>query len=599
MLNMKISTPAILTAIAVVPAIGQTRTAPSNNQPNVIIVLIDDQGYGDIGAHGHPFLRTPNMDKLYRESVHFTDFHVAPMCSPSRGQLMTGVDALRNGCTAVCQGRSMVREDIPMLSNYFEKAGYSTGIFGKWHMGDSYPYRPQDRGFQEVLSFRAWGLPSLASNWKNSTLNQNGTGDEYTDPVLAHNGTDIAYQGYSGDIFFTEAMKYMTKCQENKKPFFVYLPDNLAHAPYRVPSKYSEPYEKIGVWNGVKVPAEYYGMIANIDENLGRLDAFLSKHGMNENTILLFLSDNGTGSAEAAEIYNGGMRGMKADLWDGGHRVPFFFRWPGAEIQHNRDVTELTEAQDIAPTLLELCGIKVDDTHPMDGVSLVPLLRGEPWSYGDRTLPIQYQISGARWVAAAVPFKKWRLLEGDHLYNVAKDPHQDSNVADQFPDILKTMSAYYESWHQVAHAEFEKIRYIHLGHPGIPQVILYASDWQGDYCDNPTRLEAGSARGAWDVEVESNGVYRVELSRWPFEAGKSLREGVKGLSDQCGARPIASATLNIADVSKTSKTLAGQTLAIFEVSLKSGKTRLETIFGDDKCDPLCGAFYVRVTQLPE
>ena len=156
-------------ALAMAPAFA----AP--DRPNVLIVLSDDHGYGDISAHGHPFLKTPNMDKLYAESVRFTDFHVAPMCSPTRGQLMTGVDAMKNGCTAVFAGRSMVREEIPMLPNYFADAGYATGIFGKWHMGDSYPYRPQDRGFQEVLSFRAWGLPSLASSWENSTLNPDKT----------------------------------------------------------------------------------------------------------------------------------------------------------------------------------------------------------------------------------------------------------------------------------------------------------------------------------------------------------------------------------------------------------------------------------------
>ena len=196
------------------------------NRPNVLLIITDDQGYGDIGAHGHPFLKTPNMDKLHAESVRFTDFHVAPMCSPTRGQLMTGVDAMKNGSTAVCQGRSMVREEIPMLPKYFADEGYATGIFGKWHLGDSYPHRPQDRGFQEVLSFRAWGLPSLASNWKN--IFPPPGSDSYTDPVLEHNGVDTPYRGFSGDIWFTEAMKFMEKCKQENKPFFVYLPDNLA-----------------------------------------------------------------------------------------------------------------------------------------------------------------------------------------------------------------------------------------------------------------------------------------------------------------------------------------------------------------------------------
>ena len=172
----------LLTALLFTPL---AATADPASKPNVIIILTDDQGYGDIGAHGHPFLKTPNLDKLRAESVRFTDFHVAPMCSPTRGQLMTGVDAMKNGCTAVNAGRSMVREDIPMLSNYFPDAGYATGLFGKWHMGDSHPYRPQDRGFQEVLSFRAWGLPSLASNWGNSTLNPNkAAADAYRSRTL-------------------------------------------------------------------------------------------------------------------------------------------------------------------------------------------------------------------------------------------------------------------------------------------------------------------------------------------------------------------------------------------------------------------------------
>ncbi|MEI8045462.1 MAG: arylsulfatase [Verrucomicrobiota bacterium] len=565
-------------------------------RPNVIVILTDDQGYGDIGAHGHPFLRTPNMDKLYAESVRFTDFHVAPMCSPTRGELMTGVDAMKNGCTAVCQGRSMVREDIPMLPNYFKDAGYATGIFGKWHLGDSYPYRPQDRGFQEVLSFRAWGLPSLASNWENSSLNPNGRGDEYTDPMLAHNGVDTLYPGYSGDIFFTEAMKYMAECQGKKRPFFVYLADNLAHVPDRVPSKYSEPYEKIGRWKGIKVPAQYYGMIANIDENLGRLEAFLVKQALKKNTILLFLSDNGTRSVEASRIYNGGMRGHKTELWDGGHRVHCFFRWPQSGIQPGRDITELTEVQDIAPTLLDLCRIYPTNLYPMSGVSLAELLRNQPWPHADRAVAIQYKISGAPWVGAVVPYEKWRLLAGKKLYNVAKDPHQDRDAADENAGVLKFMNTYYDAWHREALEEFQKPRYIHLGHPGVPEVILYASDWQGDHCDNPANLAAGNARGAWDIEVESAGIYRVELSRWPFESGKALAEGVQGSSDQRGARPIAQATLKLGDDARTVQTISGQKLVAFDVRLKAGRTRLATTFANGKGQSLCGAFYVRVTR---
>ncbi|MEI6716011.1 MAG: arylsulfatase [Verrucomicrobiota bacterium] len=606
----------------------QCAQAGATNKPNVIIILTDDQGYGDIGAHGHPFLKTPNLDKLHSESVRFTDFHVAPMCSPSRGQLMTGVDAMKTGCTAVCQGRSMVREDIPMLSNYFTDAGYATGIFGKWHMGDSYPYRPQDRGFQEVLSFRAWGLPSLASNWKNN-VHPNG-GDAYTDPVLEHNGVDTEYHGYSGDIWFTEAMKYMAECKQNSKPFFVYLPNNLAHHPDFVPEKYSSPYAKIGTWKGsdgkaVNVPAPYYGMIANIDENMGRLDDFLANNGLKENTIVLYSSDNGSRSPAATKIWNGGMRGHKTELLDGGHRVPLFFRWPKSGIKHGRDVNELTEMQDIAPTLLELCGIKPANLYPMSGVSLGALLRGESWSHADRKIAIQYRMSCERWVEAAALSEKWRLIDdGKSLYDVANDPHQDNNVAAQFPDVLSGLNHYYDTWHKDAYAEFQKIRYIHLGHSSVPEVILYASDWQGTYLDTFEMMVQGKGmKGYWDVEIENSGDYLVELSRWPFESGKRLTENLNGeledsatiatqaeldkavqerkpsnaKRDQGSGLPIAKAQLQIASYNNTIETKPEDKVAAFRLHLDAGKTKLSANFLDKDGRLLCSAYYVKVTRI--
>ena len=619
----------LLTTLLLTPlAVLHATEPPKTNHPNVIIVLTDDQGYGDIGAHGHPFLKTPNLDNLHAESVRFTDFHVAPMCSPSRGQLMTGVDAMKNGCTAVCQGRSMVREDIPILSNYFADAGYATGIFGKWHMGDSYPYRPQDRGFQEVLSFRAWGLPSLASNFKNN-VHPHG-GNAYTDPILEHNGVDTEYKGYSGDIWFTEAMNYMEKCQQENKPFFVYLPNNLAHHPDFVPEKYSSPYAKIGQWKGtdgkdVKVPAAYYGQIANIDENMGRLDEFLRKTGLKENTIVIYSSDNGSRSLEATQIWNGGMRGYKMELSDGGHRVPFFFRWPQSGIKHGRDVTELTEMQDIAPTLLELCGINPTNLYPMSGVSLAGLLRGESLTNADRKIAIQYKISCAPWDKAAALSEKWRLIDkGTGLYNVANDPHQDKNMAAQFPDMLSGLNHFYDAWHKDAYSEFQKIRYIHLGHPSVPEVILYASDWQGDYCDTFEMMAFGKAKkGYWDVEIENSGDYRVELSRWPFEANKTLCEGLienvenptaaslttetdqpyhdgKNMEAKGGtnsALPIAKAQLQIANYNQMIDTKPEDKVAAFTIHLDAGKTKLAASFMDKDGKILRGAYYVRVTRL--
>ena len=288
--------------------------ANAANKPNVILIVADDQGYGDLSCHGNPVLKTPNMDRLYAESVRFTDFHVAPMCSPTRGQLMTGRDAMKNGCTAVCQGRSMTRADIPTMADFFANSGYSTGHFGKWHMGDSYPHRPQDRGFQETLHHRAWGITSLADYW----------GNTYFDPVLNHNGTDKKYEGYCTDIFFNKAMQWIEQKSKIDQPFFVYLPTNTPHVPNVCAEKYSAPY--VGKYEGKPMPSEFYGMIANLDENLGKLEAFLTERKLSDNTILIYTSDNGTQSKQAQAIFNAGMRDKKTSVFEGGHRVPCFVR---------------------------------------------------------------------------------------------------------------------------------------------------------------------------------------------------------------------------------------------------------------------------------
>ncbi|MEI8196927.1 MAG: sulfatase-like hydrolase/transferase, partial [Phycisphaerae bacterium] len=345
-----------------------------------------------------------------------------------------------------------------------------------------------------------------------------------------------------------------------------------------------------------------YGMIANIDENMGRLEDFLVKNGLKDNTIVIFSSDNGSRSPEATMIWNGGMRGHKQELWDGGHRVHCYFRWPQAGFKTGRDVNVLTEVQDIAPTLLELCNIKPANLYPMDGVSLVGLLRDEVWPHADRKLVIQYRNSCKPWDNAAVASEKWRVLkEKDNLTlcDLAKDPHQDRNVAGQFGKVLQDLSRFYDGWHKVAYAEFLKIRYIHLGDPGVPEVDLYANDWNGDYCDWKDNLIAGKAVGSWDIEVETPGEYKVELSRWPFESGKTLTEGwsldggKKSSSGETGARPIAKARLLIADQDKTMETKAVDTSAAFTLALKPGSTKLTAQFLDAQGKVLCGAFYVK------
>ncbi|MCX6998037.1 MAG: arylsulfatase [Kiritimatiellaeota bacterium] len=547
------------------------------DQPNVILLVTDDQGYGDLQAHGNPVIKTPCMNKLRDESVRFTDFHVAPMCSPTRGQLMSGMDAMRNGATAVCQGRSMVRPDIRIMPQFFAEAGYATGIFGKWHLGDSYPYRPLFRGFQEELSFRAWGIPSLAEHW----------GNTYFDPWFLHNGVEKRYEGYCTDIFFNEAMKWIEKCRAEKKPFFLYLPTNTPHSPDIVAEKYSAPYKGKG-------PAGFYGMIANIDENLGKLEAFLKEKGLRDNTILIFMSDNGTQSAQAMEIFNAGMRAQKRSLYEGGHRVPLFVRWINGKLRHGSDIPVLAEAQDVLPTLIELCGLKAGDAT-FDGVSLAGLLTGRQESIPDRMCVVQYGADCGKG-AAAVMWGKWRLIGQSHLYDVTADPHQDRDVIAEHADVARKMRDYYDKWYAESKRLFDKPRDITIGSDAGNPNTLYASDWDGSYCDNQHGLSTGG-RGCWDVIVDRDGTYEFELRRWPESSGKTLvgasnPEKPKGK----GARQIAKAQLLIADIDRTIDTGPKDACAKFSVELKAGKTRLTANLLDAEGKIITSAPYVKAAR---
>lgn len=574
--------------------------------PNVILILTDDQGYGDVSAHGNPLLKTPNLDDFRNQAVRLTDFHVAPMCSPSRGQLLTGIDAMRNGCTAVCQGRSMMRAELPTMADYFAKSGYATGHFGKWHLGDSYPHRPQDRGFQETIHHRAWGITSLADHWDNYT-------NPYFDPILSHNGVDKKFSGYCTDIFFDETMKWIEQQQTEGKPFFVYLPTNTPHVPDIVAKKYSKSYEGTHA-DGKRIPAKFYGMIANLDENLGRLEAFLASKDLLENTIVIYMADNGTQSTRAKEIFNSGMRAKKTSVYEGGHRVPFFVRWPKGNLAHGKDIDELTQVQDILPTLIEFCDLKpIESPLSFDGVSLSGLLSGSDKELPDRKLVIQYRASGEPWDPAVVMWDKWRLLKPKdglnpqapntplELYHVGRDPGQTKNVAADHPDVLNAMKKHYEVWHAEAKPLFDLPRWIIIGSEKENPLVLYAQDWIGDYCDNSGGLSTATAHGYWNVDVDRAGVYEIELRRWSKESNKTLTEGwAKGPGGTArSAKPIAAANLTIAGKNYMLDTSSSDTHASFRVRLPKGKTQLSTFFLDAQDRSICSAMYVYVNRLQQ
>lgn len=552
-------------------------------RPNVILVLTDDQGYGDLSIHGNPILKTPTLDQLHSESVRLTDFHSSPMCSPTRGQLMTARDAMDNGCTAVCLGRSMVREELPTMADIFKLSGYQTAHFGKWHMGDSYPYRPFDRGFDESISHGAWGITSIADYFDNT----------YWSGKFDHNGEYIDYDEYCTDTWFEYTLDYIDNWKDGDDPFFIYLATNCPHGPHLCDNIYSDPYLAEGLDT---ITSKFFGQIANIDENMARLLEILNEKGLSDNTILIYMTDNGTVQGE--KVFNAGMRGKKTLPYEGGHRVPFFVRWPDGGIGEPRDIDILTQVQDVLPTLIDWCGLDTPENAGFDGSSLVPLFKGETNSIEDRILVVQYDNPYVPENNKAVMWKKWRLVKGTELFDLSVDPGQQNNIAEENPEVFQKLRDYYEQWLQDAMKGYDQTRFIHLGNEIQNPLMLYSSDWQGSYADNIWNLLSGDAIGWWDVIVEKEGTYEFTLSRWHPASGTALTDSLEMAGGVMrGGLAIEKARIRVGEEKKQLDTKPGQSQVIFTLNLKEGPTKVETWFLDEEGNEICSAYYTEVEMI--
>jgi arylsulfatase len=559
---------------------GQTRPRP----PNIIIILSDDQGYGDFSCHGNPVLKTPNLDRLHSQSVRLTDFHVAPMCSPTRGQLLTGRDALRNGATSVCAGRSFIRPGIPTLAQILREHGYRTALFGKWHLGDSYPNLPNEKGFEEAVYHLGWGITSMADLWCN----------DYFDGRFRHNGVLQQYKGYCTDVWFNLASNWIRERHKRDEPFFLYLPTNAPHGPLWVPSKYKTPY--LG-----KGPAAFFGMIANIDENVGKLDELLRELGLWENTIVIFLNDNG-GTA-GVNLYNAGMRGRKTQYYEGGHRAACFVRWPAGKLGTPRDVGVLTEVQDLAPTLLGLTNLRPRRGVTFDGTNLAGLLLGTQQALPDRMLVVQYGQVPTKW-DSCVMWNRWRLVHGKELYDLATDPGQKQDVAARRPDVLQKMRAHYERWWGGVETRINDFVPIVIGADEANPVTLSAADWANVYCDNMRDLRTGkNSNGPWHLWVAQTGTYEIGLRRWPREADAAITAAVPAFKAVDGelppgkALPIARARLKIADLDATKAVGPQDKEIVFTVTLAAdARLPMQSWFYDAQGRELCGAYFAYVRR---
>ncbi len=549
------------------------RGASGSKRPNVILVMTDDQGYGDLGCHGNPIIKTPNLDVLHSQSTRLTNFHVDPTCSPTRSSLMTGRYSSRTGVWHTIMGRSLLRRDEVTLADVFAASGYRTGVFGKWHLGDNYPFRPQERGFDEVLVHGGGGIGQTPDFW----------GNDYFDDTYRHNGKLQKFNGYCTDVFSGGAMKFI---EENKDgPFFAYLTTNAPHGPYNVAEKYSKPYLEKGVPTR---QAAFYGMVTNIDENMGRLMGRLKRLGLEDDTILIFMTDNGTAAGNRA-----GMQAGKGSEYDGGHRVPFFIRWPG-RLRAGRDIPHVTAHVDVLPTLIELCGLGKPENVRFDGASLVPLLSGKG-EWPDRTLLVHSQRieHPEKWRKCAVMTDRWRLINGQKLYDMPADPGQETNIAEEHPAVVEKLRKAYEDWWTDISERFDEYCEIVIGSEKENPSRLTAHDWHGKKVPwNQSHISQGlQANGFWAVEVARSGEYELALRRWPVEVDKPITSAIPHGKAITATR----ARLKVADVDVTQPIAEGASASKFRVQLKAGKTRLQTWFTDDKGESR-GAYYVHVRR---
>lgn len=501
--------------------------ATASEKPNIVLVMTDDQGYGDLACYGNPHLKTPNIDKLSSESVNLQDFHVFPTCSPTRAALMTGHWANRTGVWHTINGRSLIRQNETTLASMLQDAGYETGIFGKWHLGDAYPFRPEDKGFTYTFSHGAGGVGQTPDAWNN----------DYFTGHYRHNGELTKVDGFCTDVFFDQSKKWIKECVEAKKPFFAYITTNAPHLPLLAPQKYLDLYK-----DQPGDIAAFYGMITNIDDNVGTTRRFIKDLGIEENTIFIYMTDNG--SAHGSHVYNAGMQGKKDSPYDGGHRVPFMLHFPQKGLTTKREVKTLTHVVDIAPTLLELCGIEKDPAIKFDGLSIAPLLEGKTDGWKDRYVITDSQrvVDPIKWKKSSVMIQDWRLVNGTELYNIVEDPAQKDDLASKYPEKVELLRSYYDEWWNELEPTYAETAEFVLGSPKSKVVTLNGHDWiskklppwNQSHIRGLDKFITDDFDGYWAVEVETAGKYDLAFFRWDPLAKATITSALPAQPDQPG-----------------------------------------------------------------
>jgi arylsulfatase A-like enzyme len=583
--------------------------------PNIVFVLTDDQGYGDLGCHGNDTIQTPHIDRFYQDAVRLTDFHVGSTCAPTRAGILTGHFCNSAGVWHTIGGRSLLREDEWTLADALSAAGYRTGHFGKWHLGDSQPFRPHERGFDESVYHAGGGIGNTGDHW----------GNDYFDDTYFKNGVPTAYQGYCTDVFFREGMRFISENAD--QPFFCYIATNAPHGPLNVEPRYVDLYRDSTPHED---RARFYGMISNIDDNFGRLQSHLHELGLSDNTILIFMTDNGTATGveldseqypqEGPGSYNAGMRGKKGSPYEGGHRVPFLVRFPNGQVAGGRDMPALASYVDFMPTLLELCNADVPNERSFHGQSIAPMLRGQDppadWSGRVNVCDTQRVAHPVKWRKSSVMKKRWRLINGRELYDLDSDPGQRRDIAAEHPGIVSELRQDYELWWENISDQFDRDVPIALGGDD-EEVKLTTHDLRNETCNgvwNHRQVRAGQvSSGYWAVDIRQSGRYEIELRRWPEETGYALTAAIEGDDSNWRrdsikpedapayeggvALAIQWAQLTIGDANYQAEVDPAGTSALFTVELTTGPDQLFAAFHDHS-ERTIAPYYVYIRRLP-
>ena len=576
-------------------------SAHAAEKPNIIVILVDDMGYGDIAAHGNPVIRTPHLDKLHAESARLTDFHVDPTCSPTRAALLTGKYAHRVKVWHTIAAGNHLREGETTLADILRANGYRTGMFGKWHLGSNLPYRPIDRGFDEWLGQGDGGTGTTADHFLNDRVD-----DHYL-----HNGTWKKIEGWAPEIFFKATLDFARESRKQDKPFFAYLATYLPHTPLTLPDP-----AWVGDDKGKFDPniAYFLTAVERIDAMIGRLRGALDAGGMARDTILIFLTDNG--GTFGINLFNAGMRGGKGEVTDGGHRVPCLIHWPGGKLRHGEDIPALNAHIDVLPTLAELCGLKLPDDPDFDGRSFAPQLRDPAAAVPDRTLFVEFQrnFKPVKWQNTAGMTSRWRLLNDKELYDIKADPEQKHNLIAGHPEIAAAIRGEYETyWKRVTPGDRDRVEFL-VGDDREPETFLHPSDW---YLPEPPWHHARVAgaqpdNGDWRIRAARSGTYHFEVRRWPREADApiagipTIRKTVDawdpggpkpdliygGRNTVFKALPVASVRLAVGEKTQTLPVAADATEVGFRFDLEeSGSYRVHAEFLDARGAVICGGYY--------